>query len=72
MDDISLKRTTSVDPDFRTLIKELDADLRAKYDEMMNVYDQHNIIEKIDTVIIAYNGDVPLGCGCFKAFDEQT
>jgi putative acetyltransferase len=72
MDNISLRRTTSMDPDFRTLIKELDADLRSKYDEMMNMYDQHNIIENIDTVVVAYNSDVPIGCGCFKVFDQET
>lgn len=72
MDNITVTRTTSLNPDFRVLIAELDADLRAKYDEMMDLYDQHNIIEEIDTVVIAYNGSVPIGCGCFKQFDATT
>ncbi len=69
MNAITLKHTNSTDPDFRILITELDAELRATYDELMNTYDQHNVIEKIDTVVIAYVDGQPAGCGCFKAFD---
>jgi len=69
---IELKRTTSASPDFGTLIIALDADLRTKYGELMNLYDQHNIIEQIDTVIIAFLNGQPIGCGCFKPYDPET
>ena len=69
---ISLKRTNSNDPDFRTLINELDVNLREIYDQLMDVYDQHNIIEQIDTVVIAYAGGLSAGCGCFKRFDADA
>jgi len=72
MNAITLKHTNSTDPDFRVLITELDAELRATYDELMNTYDQHNVIEEIDTVVIAYVDSLPAGCGCFKAFDKQA
>ncbi|WDF56757.1 GNAT family N-acetyltransferase [Mucilaginibacter sp. KACC 22063] len=72
MIDIYLKRTTSDNADFRLLIKELDADLRQRNGEVMDIYDQHNIIEQIDTVVIAYAGDEPAGCGCFKDYDANT
>lgn len=72
MIDIYLKRTTSDNADFRLLIKELDADLRQRNGEIMDIYDQHNIIEQIDTVVIAYAGDEPAGCGCFKDYDAET
>jgi putative acetyltransferase len=72
MKTITLKRTNSTDTDFRTLITELDADLRIRNGDMMNIYDQHNVIEKIDTVVIAYIDNVPAGSGCFKPFDAEA
>lgn len=69
---IAIKRTQSTDPDFKLLVKELDAGLRIVNGEMMDIYDQHNIIESIDTVVIAYQGDTPVGCGCFKPFDKDA
>ncbi|GAB3936046.1 GNAT family N-acetyltransferase [Mucilaginibacter myungsuensis] len=69
---ITLHRITSANPDFRLLITQLDADLREMYADLMDSYDQHNIIEQIDTVVIAYHDDAPVGCGCFKAFDSES
>lgn len=72
MKSISLQRTSSDHPDFRELVAQLDADLRRRNGQMMDIYDQHNVIEKIDTVVIAYADDVPAGCGCFKTYDNET
>jgi putative acetyltransferase len=69
---IELKRANSRDPDFRLLIGELDANLREIYDQLMDVYDQHNIIEDLDSVVIAYLDGEPAGCGCFKHFNEDA
>ena len=72
MPSITLKRTNSNDPDFKILTTELDADLRLRNGEMMDIYDQHNVIEQIDTVIIAYVDNLPAGCGCFKPYDNEA
>jgi putative acetyltransferase len=69
---INLKRTDSKNADFRTLTAELDTNLREIYDRLMDVYDQHNIIEELDTVVIAYADGEPVGCGCFKHFNEDA
>ncbi|HZY37487.1 MAG TPA: GNAT family N-acetyltransferase [Mucilaginibacter sp.] len=69
---IDLKRTNSQDADFQALISELDANLREIYDRLMDVYDPHNIIEDVDTVVIAYQDGEPVGCGCFKHFNEDA
>jgi putative acetyltransferase len=69
---IQLKRTTSADPHFRALVNQLDHDLRIRNGDMMDIYDQHNIIEAIDTVVIAYLDHVPVACGCFKSFDSTA
>lgn len=71
-DDVVLKRTNSADHDFRTLVAELDADLRLRNGEIMDIYDQHNIIEQIDTVVIAHLNNEPAACGCFKYYNEQA
>jgi len=69
---ITLKRTDSSDTDFRLLINELDADLRQRNGDVMDIYDGHNVIEQIDTVVIAYLEDRPAGCGCFKNYSGDT
>ncbi len=72
MNTIHLTRTTSSNPDFRSLITQLDADLRDRNGQMMDIYDQHNIIEQIDTVVVAYLNNKPAGCGCFKPYDAEA
>lgn len=72
MQQITLQRTNSADPVFRMLITELDTDLRIRNGEIMNIYDQHNVIELIDTVVIASVNNEPAGCGCFKPFDGDS
>lgn len=69
---IQLKRTTSADPHFRALVNQLDHDLRIRNGDMMDIYDQHNIIEDIDTVVTAYLDHAPVACGCFKPFNSTT
>jgi putative acetyltransferase len=69
---ITLKRTDSADPDFSLLVKELDAELRDRYDSLMDIYDELNIIEANPTVVIAYLDGVAAGCGCFKRFNEDA
>ena len=69
---IQLKHTQSTDPDFKLLVKELDAGLRVTNGDMMDVYDQHNIIEQNNTVVIAYADGLPAGCGCFKSYDAAA
>jgi len=72
MKTVHLSRTNSDDPDFRILVNQLDADLRDRNGDMMDIYDQHNVIEKIDTVVVAYIDNRPAGCGCFKPYDSEA
>jgi len=70
---ITLKRTDSTDSDFRLLITLLDKELNERYGELMqSTYDQHNHIIDIDTVVVAYNNNIPVGCGCFKKYDDAS
>jgi putative acetyltransferase len=69
---ISIIRTQSSNYDFRDLVSQLDKDLYIRYQSIQEVYDEHNKIESIDTVIIAYANGQPIGCGCFREFDSNT
>ena len=69
---ILIKRTTSENKDFRQLITLLDGDLNNCYGTEQAVYDQYNIIESIDTVVVTYLNNQSAGCGCFKIYDSDT
>ena len=66
------KRTSSDDPDFIALVKQLDADLAIRDGEDHSFYAQFNKIDKIKHVVIAYDDARPVGCGAIKQFDEDT
>ena len=69
---MTLTRTNSLDADFKALIKLLDQNLIEINGDIQSVYDEHNLLDFIATVVIVYDNDVPVGCGCFKKFDDKT
>jgi putative acetyltransferase len=69
---IQLKRTNTLGPDFKTLVEELDNDLFSRYPEIQQVYVPLNKVESIDTALIAYEFDNPVGCGCFKTYNQDS
>ncbi len=69
---IQIIRTGSDNKDFRKLIVQLDSELLETYQDAQAEFDRHNIIELIKTVIIAYVKNIPVGCGCFKIYDDDT
>lgn len=68
----TLNRTDSNDPDFHWLVEKLNKDLLDRYGELQVYYNRFNIIDNIPNVVVAYVNDKPVGCGCFKRFDECT
>ena len=65
-------RTTSENADFRNLIKALDEDLYLRNGEAQLQYRQYNQVDLIDHVVVIYFEGKPVGCGCFKKFDDTT
>ena len=65
-------RTDSNNANFKKLVIELDKDLRSRYNELQNVYDQYNAVPDLRTVVVAYEKDIAIGCGCFKPFDDTS
>ena len=69
---INISRTNSTDNDFKLLIDLLDNELREVYGQMQDTYDKFNKVEFCDTVIIGLLDNVPIGCGCFVKYSDDT
>ena len=65
-------RTTSDNPDFRSLVAELDQSLWDRYKETGPEYWSNNIIEYNANVVLIYQDQIAVGCGCFKKYGEGT
>ncbi len=69
---ITIKRTDSYDLDFPQLVTLLNRELRERYGGLQSIYDSYNQISNLDTVVIGYSNHLPVGCGCFKKYDNTT
>ena len=69
---VTIVRTVTTVPAFQALVRELDADLDARYGEVQALYNQHNVVETITTAVLAYDGERAVGCGCFKPHGETA
>jgi putative acetyltransferase len=65
-------RTNSDNPHFRQLVVLLDGDLTLRYGELQKHYAQFNHIRFLETVVVAFENDIPAGCGCFRSFAPDT
>ncbi len=72
MNPIKIIRTDSSNRDFTQLTSQLDLDLLERNQDEQKRYDQHNIIEQNNTVLVIYDQEKPIACGCFKHFDNQS
>ena len=69
---MTYKRTTSEDPDFRSLVELLDMDLKIRDGDEHDFYAQFNKIDMIRNAIVGYSGNTPVGCGAFKEYAPDT
>ena len=69
---IQLLRTTSEHNDFRKMVNALDEDLIIRNGETQKLYHQYNKIDHINHAVVVYAENKPIGCGCFKRFDDET
>ena len=68
----TLYRTTSEHPHFRHLVNALDEDLMLRNGETQNLYHRYNKTDNIPHAVVVYADDLPVGCGCFKHYNEET
>lgn len=69
---ITTKRTESADAHFRELVKALDLDLAVRDGCDHAFYAQFNKIDMLKHVVVAYENDLPVGCGAVKKFAPGT
>ena len=69
---ITLKRTNSDDPHFQDLIIALDKELWVRYPEVQHDYEVLDKVKNIPTVVVAYVDALPVGCACFRQFDNNS
>lgn len=69
---LTIIRTNSDNPDFQKLTTLLDVTLCEIYGTKQEDYEQYNRIVNLSTIVLAYKNDVPVGCGCFRIFNEDT
>lgn len=69
---MTVKRTDSSNADFQNLVKFLDADLAIRNGNDHAFYDQFNKIDKIKNCIVIYIDEIPVACGAFKNFEDDT
>jgi putative acetyltransferase len=65
-------RTDSENENFRSLVRELDADLKIRDGKDNAFYSQFNKIDKIKYAIVAFDGELPVGCGAIKEYGPDA
>ncbi len=69
---IRLLRTDSEDKDFIELVRALDVDLAERDGADHAFYSQFNKITKIKFAVVAYENEIPVGCGAIKEYDADS
>ncbi|MFZ6799319.1 GNAT family N-acetyltransferase [Undibacterium sp. Di24W] len=67
---ITLKRSDSNNTDFQTLVVELDRYLAIMDGDEHTFYAQYNKSDGLKYVVVAYDGDAPVGCGAIKHYAD--
>lgn len=65
-------RTTSENPDFSSLVSELDKYLAVRNGDANDFFVQFNQTDQIKHVILAYENDQAVGCGAMKEYDRES
>ena len=68
---IKLVRTNSKNEDFINLVQSLNDYLKIVDGEEHSFYSQYNNIDVLNHVVIAYSNETPIGCGAFKAYNND-
>lgn len=69
---IIIKRTTTDNPDFSSLIELLDKDLWNRYPETQQNFVAFNVVKLNAMAIVAYDGDCAVGCGCYRFTENES
>jgi putative acetyltransferase len=65
-------RSTPFDINFHMLVEELDRELWERYPQSQATYDALNKIDEHAHIVLAFQGGVAIGCGCWKSTEEAA
>ena len=65
-------RTTSKNPDFQKLVKQLDDYLAVMDGEEHGFYDQYNKIDMLKHCIVIFDNDEAVACGAIKELETKS
>ncbi len=68
----SIIRTDSANPDFRGLVALLDQELSVRDGEEHGFYATFNKIDSLAHVVVAYQDELPVGCGAVKKYSDAV
>lgn len=69
---MKLKFVDKSNKDLLELVSQLDDWFSKRYGEDYESYRVRNGLEHVGCAIVAYEGDTPIGCGCWRPYDEVT
>jgi GNAT superfamily N-acetyltransferase len=69
---VNTERTDANNPQFRSLIKLLDAELAIRDGEEHAFYNQFNQLDNIKHVMLAYQQGEAVACGAIKMYNEEA
>ena len=65
------KRTSASNSDFKILIVNLDKESWLLYPDTQQNFTPFNFVDESACVVIAYEHEEPIGCGCFRQMKEK-
>ena len=68
----TITRANSDNKDFQILVNELDLYLAIRNGDTNDFFAKYNKIEHIKYVVLAYEGEEPIGCGAMKDYEDFT
>lgn len=69
---IKIVKVGNTDPDLIALVRQLDADLNARYGQLQGQYDAYNSLQSLDAAFVLYADENPAACGAYKRHDDRT
>jgi GNAT superfamily N-acetyltransferase len=69
---ITYRKTNSSNTDFQKLVAELDADLKIRDGDDHDFYAELNKTDTIKYVLVAYEDEMPVGCGSIREYADDT
>jgi len=69
---VAITRTSTTDGNFILLEAMLDEELLERYGDIQLLYQPYNKIGRVETAIVVFHDNEPIGCGCIKHRDDDT